>query len=216
MPDGADADVDRIHRQRVRSLETCSVDRPGRTSPIRRRMSAQPRCAIGSPKHRLAPAIRDAPSPCRATASWSVARRWSDRLDDGSVPRARRRVATYVIVKSRSPIGIRNVSPAVTAAELDRSSRPRKFPEVDASQQRDPGVRLGVRDGHPLERDGVGDRPARGGRPEGGLDAVGLAGHVGGARASRGHRCGVAPRTPPRRRRCCGPPRPARSWRPDH
>jgi hypothetical protein len=36
------------------------------------------------------------------------------------------------MVKSKSPIGIRKLSPAVTAAELDRSSRPRNVPPDDS------------------------------------------------------------------------------------
>lgn len=38
----------------------------------------------------------------------------------------------YAIAKSKSPIGMRNVSPAVTAAVDDRSSEPRNVPPVDA------------------------------------------------------------------------------------
>ena len=48
------------------------------------------------------------------------------------VPGAWAVTAIYVIVRSRSPIGIRNVSPAVTAALEERSSRPRNVPPEEA------------------------------------------------------------------------------------
>ena len=54
------------------------------------------------------------------------------------------------MVRSRSPTGMRKVSPAVTAALLARASLPRKVPAVDAVQ-RDMRVRLGVRNRGPLD-----------------------------------------------------------------